>query len=160
MQPLQRSLPDPAMDAPQTPGPAPGHARTKLDLLYHDVLGEVASLVDRLEAISTSLDAAQQQIQAVADSQQVLPQQLSRHLATTLDATIKPTHQQHQRAIQAMLDATGTQLDHLVQEAAQWARITHQSARRMALIAVVIGGAAGVLGGLLAGLALGQWLTP
>lgn len=147
------------MEATQTPaGPPPGHARTKLDLLYHDVLGEVASLVDRLETVNTNLDAAQQQIQAVADTQQVLPQQLTRHLATTLEAAAKPIHQQHQQAIQAMLDATGTRLDHLAQEAAQCARITHQAARRMALIAVVIGGAAGVLGGLLAGLALGQWL--
>lgn len=160
MPPLQRSLPDPAMDAPQTPGPALGHARTKLDLLYHEVLGEVASLVDRLETVSTRLDAAQQQIQTVADNQQVLPQQLARHLATTLEATAKPIHQQHQQAIQAMLDVTDTRLDHLAQEAAQCAHITHHAARRMALIAVVIGGAAGVLGGLLAGLALGQWLIP
>ncbi len=158
MPPLQRSLPDPAMDAPQPPGPAPGHARTKLDLLYHDVLGEVASLVDRLEAVSASLDAAQQQIQAVADTQQILPQQLARHLATTLEATARPIHLQHRQAIQAMLDATGTRLDRLAQEAAQCARVTHQAARRMALIAVVVGGTAGVLGGLLAGLALGQWL--
>jgi DNA anti-recombination protein RmuC len=135
-------------------------ARTKLDFLYREVLGEVASLVDRLEAVSTSLEAAQQQIQAVADTQQVLPQQLARHLTTTLEATVKPIHQQHQQAIQAMLDATNTRLDHLAQEAAQRARITHRAARRMTLIAVVIGGAAGVLGGLLAGLALGQWLIP
>ncbi len=148
------------MDTPQTPGPALGHARTKLDLLYHDVLGEVASLVDRLETVSTSLDAAQQQIQAVANTQQVLPQQLARQLTNTLETTAKPIHQQHQQAIRAMLDATGTRLDHLAQEATQCARITHQSARRMAIIAVVIGAAAGMLGGLLAGLALGQWLIP
>ena len=147
-----------------TPQPAAGlaasPARTKLDLLYHDVLGEVASLVDRLETVNASLETVQQQIQVVADTQQVLPQQLARHLATTLEATAKPIHQQHQQTIQAMLDSTSTRLDHLAQEAAQWARITHQSARRMALIAAVIGGVAGVLGGLLAGLALGRWLIP
>ncbi len=135
-------------------------ARTKLDFLYREVLGEVAGLVDRLETVSQSLDAAQQQIQTVADTQQVLPQQLARHLATTLEATANPIHQQHQQAIQAMLDATGTRLDHLTQETAQCARITHHAGRRMTLIAVVIGGASGVLGGLLAGLALGQWLIP
>lgn len=135
-------------------------ARTKLDFLYREVLGEVAGLVDRLETVSTRLDTAQQQIQAVADTQQVLPQQLARQLTTSLEATAKPIHQQHQQAIQAMLDATSVRLDHLTQEAAQCARITHQSARRMAFIAVVIGGVAGVLGGLLAGLAMGQWLTP
>ena len=135
-------------------------ARTKLDFLYREVLGEVGGLVDRLEVVNQSLDVAQQQIQAVADTQQVLPQQLARHLTTSLEATVKPIHQQHQQAIQAMLDTTDTRLDRLTQEAAQCARITHHAARRMAFVAVVIGGAAGVLGGLLVGLALGQWLIP
>jgi len=133
-------------------------ARTKLDFLYREVLGEVAGLVDRLETVSQSLDAAQQQIQAVADTQQVLPQQLARHLTTALETTAKPIHQQHQQAIQAMLDATRTQLDHHAQESALASRVVQQTARRMALIAIALGGATGVLGGLLAGLALGQWL--
>jgi len=133
-------------------------ARTKLDFLYREVLGEVAGLVDRLETVSQSLDAAQQQIQAVADTQQVLPQQLGRHLATILESTVKPINRQHQQAIQVMLDATRTQLDHHAQESAHVARTVQRAARRMTLIAIALGGAAGVLGGLLAGLALGQWL--
>lgn len=136
----------------------PGGARTKLDLLYHDVLGEVAGLVDKLDSITQRLDAAQQQMQAMADTQQVLPQQLSRHLSDTMAETAKPIHQQTQHAIQAMLADTHNRLDHLAGEAAQYASIAHQSARRMALIALAVGGAAGVLGGLLAGLALGQHL--
>src|SRR5690606_21481567 len=68
-------------------------------------------------------------------------------------------NQQTQQAIQAMLADTHTRLDRLAGEAAQYARVAHQSARRMALIAVAVGGAAGVLGGLLAGLALGQLLV-
>ena len=50
--------------------------------------------------------------------------------------------------------------DQLSRKSAQYARIAHQSARRMAFIALVVGGTAGVLGGLLAGLALGQLLIP
>lgn len=146
------------MEPTQPPGLATGHARTKLDLLYHDVLGEVAGLVDRLEATAEILATAQTQLQATADAQQVLPQQLARQLATTLEATARPIHQQHEQAIQAMLDGTGTQLDHHIQESAQAARLVQQAARRMTLIAIALGGAAGVLGGLLAGLALGQWL--
>ena len=146
------------MDPTQPPNLATGNARTKLDLLYHDVLGEVAGLVDRLEATAQTLATAQTQLQATADAQQVLPQQLARQLTNTLEAAAKPIHQQHQQAIQAMLVATDTRLDRLAQEAAQCALITHRAARRMALIAMLIGGAAGVLGGLLAGLALGQWL--
>jgi DNA anti-recombination protein RmuC len=136
----------------------PGGARTKLDLLYHEVLGEVAGLVDRLDSVTQRLDAAQQQMQAMADTQQVLPQQLSRHLSDTMAEAAKPIHQQTQHAIQAMLADTHTRLDHLAGEAAQYASIAHQSSRRMALIALVVGGATGVLGGLLAGLALGQHL--
>lgn len=136
----------------------PGGARTKLDLLYHEVLGEVAGLVDRLDSVTQRLDAAQQQMQAMADAQQVLPQQLSRHLNDTMESAAKPINQQTQQAIQAMLADTHTRLDHLAGEATQYASIAHQSARRMALIALVVGGSAGVLGGLLAGLALGQRL--
>lgn len=136
----------------------PGGPRSKLDLLYHEVLGEVAGLVDRLEAVTRTLDAAQQQMQSMSETQQMLPQQLSRHLSTTLETAAKPVNQQFQQAIQAMLNDTSTRLDQLSRESAQYARIAHQSARRMAFIALAVGGAAGVLGGLLAGLALGQLL--
>lgn len=136
----------------------PGGARTKLDLLYHDVLGEVAGLVDRLDSVTQRLVAAQQQMQAMAETQQVLPQQLSRHLTATMEAAAKPINQQTQHAIQAMLADTDTRLEQLAGEAAQYAHIAHRSARRMTLIALGVGGAAGVLGGLLAGLALGQIL--
>ena len=57
-----------------------------------------------------------------------------------------------------MLDDTDSRLNQLSRDAAQYASIAHRSARRMALIALVVGGAAGILGGLLAGLALGQIL--
>lgn len=139
--------------------PPAANARTKLDLLYHEVLGEVAGLVDRLEATGQTVVEAQKQLQALADAQQILPQQLDRQLTATLQTAAKPIHAQFQQAIQAMLDATGARLDRLAQEAAQYARTAHQSARRMAIIALAVGGAAGALGGMLAGLALGQWLT-
>jgi len=138
--------------------PNPGGARTKLDLLYHEVLGEVASLVDRLETATQSLDAVQNHMQTMADAQRVLPEQLGRHLTATMEAAAKPINQHTKHAIQAMLNDTSNRLDHLARDAGQYASIAHQSARRMALIALVVGGAAGILGGLLAGLALGQIL--
>lgn len=138
--------------------PNPSGARTKLDLLYHEVLGEVAGLVDRLENATHTLDAVQKHMQTMADAQQVLPDQLSRHLTATMEAAAKPINQHMQHAIQAMLNDTSNRLDTLTRDAAQYASIAHQSARRMALIALAVGGAAGILGGLLAGLALGQIL--
>ncbi|PLC53942.1 hypothetical protein CR155_10950 [Pollutimonas nitritireducens] len=135
-----------------------GGARTKLDLLYHEVLGEVAGLVGRLESATQILDAAQKQMQTMNEAQQALPQQLSRHLTTTIETAAKPINQHAQHAIQTMLDDTSTRLDQLARNAAQYASIALRSARRMALIALVVGGAAGILGGLLAGLALGQIL--
>ncbi len=134
--------------------------RSKLDLLYHEVLGEVAGLVDRLETVTRTLDTAQQQMQSMSEAQQMLPQQLGRHLSATLEAAAKPMNLQLLQSLQSMLSETGTRLDQLSRESAQYARIAHQSARRMALIALVVGGTAGVLGGLLAGLALGQLLIP
>ena len=38
----------------------PSGPRSKLDLLYHEVLGEVAGLVDRVEVFTRNLNAAQQ----------------------------------------------------------------------------------------------------
>ena len=142
-----------------SPNPAGGQARTKLDLLYREVLGEVASLVDRLEAIGHSQDQAQPHIQALTEALQLLPQQLDRHLAATLREVATPLHEQSQYAMQAMLDATGVRLMHLAEESAQCARIARQAVRRMTIIAMVIGGASGILGGMLSGLALGQWLV-
>ncbi|KAA0892485.1 hypothetical protein [Pusillimonas sp. ANT_WB101] len=139
--------------------PNPSGARTKLDLLYHEVLGEVAGLVGRLENATQSLDAVQKHMQTMGEVQQVLPEQLSRHLTATIEAAAKPINQHAQHAIQAMLNDTSNRLDQLAGEAAQYASIAHQSARRMALFALLVGGAAGILGGLLAGLALGQILT-
>lgn len=138
----------------------PSGPRSKLDLLYHEVLGEVAGLVDRLETATRTLDTAQQQMQSMSEAQQMLPQQLGRHLSATLEAAAKPVNLQLQQSLQSMLSDTGTRLDQLSRESAQYARIAHQSARRMAFIALVVGGTAGVLGGLLAGLALGQLLIP
>ncbi|MGG5149213.1 hypothetical protein [Alcaligenes aquatilis] len=138
--------------------PNPSGARTKLDLLYHEVLGEVAGLVDRLENATQSLDAVQKHMQSMADAQQVLPDQLSRHLTATMGAAAKPINQHTQHAIQTMLNDTSNRLDTLTRDAAQYASIAHLSARRMALIALAVGGAAGIFGGLLAGLALGQIL--
>lgn len=133
-------------------------ARTKLDLLYHEVLGEVAGLVARLESATQSLDAVQKQMQSMGEAQQVLPDQLGRQLTATMEAAAKPINQQAQHAIQAMLDSTSNQLNQLSRDAAQYASIAHRSARRMAIIALAVGGTAGILGGLLAGLALGQVL--
>ncbi|CAM4225713.1 hypothetical protein [Bordetella muralis] len=138
--------------------PNPSGARTKLDLLYHEVLGEVVGLVDRLENATQSLDAVQKHMQTMADTQQVLPQQLSRHLIAAMEAAAKPINQHAQHAIQAMLNDTNNRLNHLARDAGQYASIAHHSARRMVLIALAVGGAAGILGGLLAGLALGQIL--
>ena len=98
--------------------PNPGGARTKLDLLYHEVLGEVAGLVDKLEHTTQHLHSVQKHMQTMADAQQVLPQQLSRHLIAAMEATIKPINQHSQQAIQAMLSDTSHQLDHLAREAA------------------------------------------
>ena len=93
--------------------PNPSGARTKLDLLYHEVLGEVAGLVDRLENATHTLDAVQKHMQTMADAQQVLPDQLSRHLTATMEAAAKPINQHMQHAIQAMLNDTSNRLDTL-----------------------------------------------
>lgn len=106
--------------------PNPSGVRTKLDLLYHEVLGEVAGLVGRLENATQSLDVVQKHMQTMGEVQQVLPEQLGRHLTATMEAAAEPINQHAQHAIQAMLNDTSNRLDQLARDAAQYASIAHQ----------------------------------
>lgn len=141
-------------------------ARSKLDFLYQDVLGEVAGLVARLEKAGHQLDSTRQRIE--------LAQALITQASTQTDAAAKFIGEVPARVSQRIQEGTGgiaeataktvdatlagtrSQLDVIARESAGYARMAHASARRMALIAVLVGGLSGVLGGLIAGIALGQ----
>ncbi|MCZ4328501.1 hypothetical protein [Castellaniella denitrificans] len=129
-------------------------ARTKLDFVYQEVVGEVTALVTRIEDANKRLTAVGKKMDAAAVSIDKLPDRLQ----TALAASGKEiSHDLAARAHDAV-QASESHLAELARQSARYATIAHQSARRMALIALIVGSAAGSIGGLLAGVALGGHL--
>lgn len=130
-------------------------ARTKLDFLYQEVLGEVAGLIKRTEQISAQLAASSEQAAKAAKAIDGLPQRLQ----SAMETTGRRLNTEGVQATRDTLAATESQLRELAAQSANYARIAHASARKMALIALLVGGGAGIMGGLLAGLALGRFIA-
>jgi hypothetical protein len=129
-------------------------ARTKLDFVYQEVVGEVTGLVTRIEDANKRMTAVGKKVDAAAATIDKLPD----HLQAALDASGKAIAQDLAQQAREAVQASGSHLAELARQSARYATIAHQSARRMALIALVVGGAAGVMGGLLVGVALGGHL--
>jgi len=132
------------------------HTRKKLDFLYQEVLGEVAGITQRIESASDQL----------ADSSQALGQNITTLLQTEAQLQKLPKDAQNaveQAIIQSSkimqetlsdslhsgLAKTTLELDQLSKNAARYATIALQSARKMALAAVVIGAASGACAALI-----------
>ena len=130
-------------------------ARTKLDFVYQEVVGEVAALVTRIEDANKRLTATSKKLDAAAASVDRLPDRLQSALDASGKVIARDLAQQARDAVQA----SESNLQELSRQAARYASIAHQSARRMALIALIIGGAAGVMGGLLTGVALSGYFS-
>jgi phosphotransacetylase len=118
-----------------------GDPRSKLDILYQDVLGEVSDLVTRIETAKEQLANIAEQS---ARSGERTAEQL-RQVAATAAGKLK-----------GELEQTGTRLIAKMENAAKdtstAAALVHRSARRFATLALTVGLAAGVIGGALAGL--------
>lgn len=130
-------------------------ARTKLDFVYQEVVGEVVSLVTRIEDANKRLAAVSKKMDVAAKSIDQLPDRLQSALAASGKDIAQDLAKQARDAVQE----SESHLRELARQSARYARIAHQSARRMALIALIVGGGAGVMGGLLAGIALTGHLT-
>jgi len=115
--------------------------RTKLDVIYQEVLGEVAELVTRLEQTAAKVaeagqagELARQAVsQAAAEAGRAFRRDLDKHSSTLLEGLQK---------------AAG--------EAKAAAMVVDKAGRRFALLALVTGLAAGLVGGCLAGLAIAR----
>lgn len=140
--------------------------RSKLDFLYHEVLGEVADLTQRIEGVNArqadtvgDLVKVAARLETVSQSLTSLPTELGLQVQQSLQAGSQRLQDELQHRLHQTLAPTHTRLQSLTHDSAQYARIAHQSARRIALAAIIAGGAAGALGGLLAGMALARYLS-
>ena len=139
--------------------------RSKLDFLYHEVLGEVADLTQRIEGVNArqadtvgDLVKVAARLETVSQSLTSLPTELGLQVQQSLQAGSQRLQDELQHRLHQTLAPTHTRLQSLTHDSAQYARIAHRSARRIALVAIIAGGAAGALGGLLAGMALARYL--
>lgn len=138
--------------------------RTKLDFLYQEVLGEVAGLTTRIEQVTaaqatttTQLLEASAQATAMVNACANLPIALDKQLQTTMEHTGRLLNTEAAKATATTVAEIQKPLRSLAESSARYAHIAHLSVRKMALIAVVVGAAAGCVGGLLAGIALGRY---
>jgi hypothetical protein len=138
--------------------------RTKLDFLYQEVLGEVAGLTTRIEQVTaaqattaTLLLEASDQAEATAKACVSLPIALDKQLQATMEHTGRQLNAEAAQATTTALADLQKPLCSLAESSARYADIAHLSVRKMAFIAVVVGAAAGIVGGLLAGIAIGRY---
>ncbi|MBV6273753.1 hypothetical protein KVP09_12655 [Alcaligenaceae bacterium CGII-47] len=138
--------------------------RTKLDFLYHEVLGEVAGLTTRIEQVTaTQATTATQLLEASAQADSMvkacanLPVALDKQLQATMEHTGKQLNADAAHATTVAMADLQKPLHSLAESSARYAHIAHLSVRKMALIAVMVGAASGMVGGLLAGIALGRY---
>lgn len=140
--------------------------RSKLDFLYHEVLGEVADLTKRIEGVNTrqaetvnDLVKLATRLETASQTITNLPTELGLQVQQSLHAGSQFLQDELQHRMQQTLAPTQTRLQSLAHDSALYARLAHHSAKRIALLAIVTGGIAGALGGVLAGVALARYLN-
>lgn len=139
--------------------------RSKLDFLYHEVLGEVADLVQRIEGVNarqavTVSDLGKLALRLDESSKSLtdLPANLGLQVQQSLESGSQRLQAELQLCVEQTLATTQDHLQSLSRDSAQYARIAYQSARRMAMVTMVTGAIAGMVGGMLAGMALARYL--
>lgn len=116
--------------------------RRKIEVLYQDVLGEVGPLVARVETLSKEVDE-------LLNSTKSLPLDL----ATALHNAASKIDNQTAREVETLMK----DLKGVADSTRKNAVFVQAATRKILMWNVLAGGVAGVLGGILAGLALGRY---
>ena len=126
-------------------------ARTKLDLLFQETLGDVAGLIERTERTNdklretvTALVAGIEAFSAANKQLQELPEDLANTLGAVLDRASIELTDQVVHNVQGSLSPIRAELKLISADTARYAKFAHISARKMAILALVIGASAGV----------------
>lgn len=125
------------------PSPPRFDPRSKLDVIYQEVLGDVAQLVDKLEKASGRLVRAEKE---------------GEEIRKKIDGAHQAALSNLQRMLDDNLGAAVSSVRRAAADARASAQVVQREARRMVLLALCLGGAAGIIGGVLVVLALGPRL--
>lgn len=125
-------------------------ARTKLDLLFQETLGDVAGLIestervnDKLRETATALLAGIEAFSAANEQLQALPDDLANTLGVVLDRASSNLTDQVVHNVQGSLSPIRAELKLISADTAPYARFAHASARKMAIFALLVGASAG-----------------
>ncbi|UQN34878.1 hypothetical protein MTR80_11235 [Alcaligenes aquatilis] len=125
-------------------------ARTKLDLLYQETLGDVARLIERTERVNdklretaTALLAGIEAFSAANVQLQALPEDLANTLGAVLDRASMDLTDQVVHNVQSSLSPIRAELKLISADTSRYARFAHISARKMTILALVVGTSAG-----------------
>ncbi|WP_336579308.1 hypothetical protein [Alcaligenes sp. CHO6] len=125
-------------------------ARTKLDLLYQETLGDVARLIERTERVNdklretaTALLAGIEAFSAANAQLQALPEDLANTLGAVLDRASMDLTDQVVHNVQSSLSPIRAELKLISADTSRYARFAHISARKMTILALVVGTSAG-----------------
>ncbi|MCB4321500.1 hypothetical protein KOE80_04685 [Alcaligenes sp. 13f] len=125
-------------------------ARTKLDLLYQETLGDVAGLIERTERTNdklretvTALVAGIEAFSAANKQLQDLPEDLAKTLGAVLEQASKELSSQVVHDVSSSLSPIRAELKLISADTARYARFAHASALKMAILALLVGASAG-----------------
>lgn len=124
--------------------------RKKIDFLYQEVLGEVATVTQRIETASDELAALAMQLQENKDKFEQskselssLPKDISKEIEQAIAVHKKDFQEELQQTLHVSLSRTQLQLDELSKSTARYAKVALVSAQKMALMALLIGSLSG-----------------
>ena len=127
--------------------------RKKIDFLYQEVLGEVASVTKRIETASDELAALALQLQENKNKFEQskselssLPKDVSKEIEQAISVHKKDFQEELSQTLHVSLARTQLQLDELSKSTARYAKVALVSARKMAFMATFIGALSGAVG--------------
>ena len=127
--------------------------RKKIDFLYQEVLGEVASVTKRIETASDELAALALQLQENKNNFEQskselssLPKDVSKEIEQAISVHKKDFQEELSQTLHVSLARTQLQLDELSKSTARYAKVALVSARKMAFMATFIGALSGAVG--------------
>ena len=127
--------------------------RKKIDFLYQEVLGEVATVTQRIETASDELAALALQLQENKNKFEQskselssLPKDVSKEIEQAISVHKKDFQEELSQTLHVSLARTQLQLDELSKSTARYAKVALVSARKMAFMATFIGALSGAVG--------------
>lgn len=126
--------------------------RKKIDIIYHEILGDVSNIVQRIEQINTAQAeiasaqlATMEAVQEVASTLENLPNDISQRISDTMSKEGLKLNVALLDSFNARLSETRVEINEVAIASQRYALLAHKSARKIIFLSVVTGGFAGFI---------------